>query len=69
MLELVKLMNLFSKKTNFILGKIVPCNGISMAKQCVCIPDHDHPYDAFLAGILLSMCSKTDQSILPYLKE
>ncbi len=40
-----------------------------MAKQCVCMPDHDHPYDAFVAGMLVSMCPKTDQSILPYVKE
>jgi hypothetical protein len=33
------------------------------------MPDHDHPYDAFVAGMLVSMCPKTDQSILPYVKE
>lgn len=51
------------------LGKIVPCNGINMAKKCACIVDHDHPYDPFAAGLLVSMCPKNDQSISKYVNE
>jgi hypothetical protein len=68
MLELVK-TNMFDIKINSIVGKIVPCNGVNMAKNCVCICDHDHTYDPFVAGMLVNMCSKTDKSIVQYLNE
>lgn len=58
-----------SVRSFFFAGKIVPCNGINMAKKCVCIADHDHPYDPFVAGLLVFMCPKTDQSISTYLHE
>ena len=53
----------------FILGKFISCNGISMAKKCVCIGDDEHVYDRFMAGMLINLCPKTDKSIVAYLKE
>lgn len=69
MLELVKTDRYFLDRICFPLGKIVPCNGINMAKKCVCIADHDHPYDPFIAGMLVYMCPKNDQSISTYINE
>jgi len=40
-----------------------------MAKKCVCIADQDHPYDPFVAGMLVYLCPKTDKSIMTYLNE
>jgi hypothetical protein len=53
----------------FLIGKCISCNGINITKQCVCICDQDHPYDPFVAGMLVDMCPKTDKSIVTYLHE
>lgn len=65
--------NIFSvdsfKKIIYFLGKLVPCNGVNMAKKGVCICDEEHTYDPFIAGMLVQMCPKTDKSIIPYINE
>lgn len=54
---------------SILLGKIVPCNGVNMAKKCVCICDENHSYDPFVAGMLINICPKTDKTIMAYLSE
>ncbi len=70
MLELVRWRKrIATKKKEVFTGKFVSCNGINMAKTCVCICDEDHSYDPFIAGMLVGLCAKNDKSIAGYLHE
>ncbi|CAF1546936.1 unnamed protein product, partial [Didymodactylos carnosus] len=50
-------------------GKPTVCNGLNMIKTCVSVCDDNHTYDPFLAGVLIGLCSKTDKTIAPYIRD